>query len=168
VSRSKHLAKKAHLGTGKASLSSTVALALGKEAIFAKCLLVHSAKELTKGALGWPLCRVLVSRTLGKEVAFVECHLIRSTTELVKGPMGGFFAECQYNSKAFAECFPGFVECFWHSIKQLFPIVLCMCCISLSSRHMSCNISCVAYYHQHREGSCCWHRSRCQTLEWTA
>jgi hypothetical protein len=46
------LAKKAHLGTGKASLPSVVALALGKEATFAKCLLMLLAKELTKGPAG--------------------------------------------------------------------------------------------------------------------
>jgi hypothetical protein len=37
------------MGTSKVSLPSVVALALGKEASFAECLLVHSAKELTKG-----------------------------------------------------------------------------------------------------------------------
>jgi hypothetical protein len=26
--------------------------------------------------------------------------------------------------KSFAECFPGFVECFRHSIKRLFPVVI--------------------------------------------
>jgi hypothetical protein len=35
--------------TGKASLPSVVVLALDKEASFIECLLVHSAKELTKG-----------------------------------------------------------------------------------------------------------------------
>jgi hypothetical protein len=45
VSRSYHSAKKAHLGTGKASLPSVVALSLGKEASFIECLLVHSTKE---------------------------------------------------------------------------------------------------------------------------
>jgi hypothetical protein len=54
VSRSYHSAKKAHLGTGKASLLSAVALALGKEASFIECLLVHSAKELTKGSASDP------------------------------------------------------------------------------------------------------------------
>jgi hypothetical protein len=39
------------MGTGKASLTSVVALTLGKEATFAECLLMHSAKELTKGPL---------------------------------------------------------------------------------------------------------------------
>jgi hypothetical protein len=49
----KHSAKKAHLGTGKVSLPSVVALALSKEASFVECLLVHSAKEL--GPLVIPL-----------------------------------------------------------------------------------------------------------------
>jgi hypothetical protein len=44
-------------------LSSAVASALGKEATFAECLLVHSAKVLTKGPTG---------------DLFAECHLIRS------------------------------------------------------------------------------------------
>jgi hypothetical protein len=48
----KHLAKKAHLGTGKAALPSVVAFALGKEASFVECLLEHPAKELTKGPAG--------------------------------------------------------------------------------------------------------------------
>jgi hypothetical protein len=48
------LGKKAHLGTGKASLPSVMALALGKEASFAECLLVHLVKELTKGLNGVP------------------------------------------------------------------------------------------------------------------
>jgi hypothetical protein len=43
------LEKKAHLGTGKASLSSVVALALDKEATFAECFLMLSTNELTKG-----------------------------------------------------------------------------------------------------------------------
>jgi hypothetical protein len=37
---------------GKSSLPSGVAFALGKEASFAECLLVHSTKELTKGVHG--------------------------------------------------------------------------------------------------------------------
>jgi hypothetical protein len=52
VSRSKHSTKKAHLGTGKASWSSDVALSLGKEASFVECLLVQSVKELTKRSTG--------------------------------------------------------------------------------------------------------------------
>jgi hypothetical protein len=40
------------LDTGKASLLSVVALALGKEATFGECLLVHSTKKLTKGPAG--------------------------------------------------------------------------------------------------------------------
>jgi hypothetical protein len=52
-----------HLDTDKASLSSAMVSALGKEATFAKCLLVHSAKVLTKGPAG-----DLVA----------ECHLMRS------------------------------------------------------------------------------------------
>ena len=50
----KHSAKKAHLGTGKASLSSVLVLALSKETTFVECLLVHSVKELTKGPAGDP------------------------------------------------------------------------------------------------------------------
>jgi hypothetical protein len=46
------LSKKAHLGTGKASLPSVVALALGKKVTFAEYLLMLSAKELTKGPAG--------------------------------------------------------------------------------------------------------------------
>jgi hypothetical protein len=52
VSRSEHSPKKAHLGIGKASLPSVVAVALGKEATFVECLLVHSAKVMTKGPAG--------------------------------------------------------------------------------------------------------------------
>jgi hypothetical protein len=52
VSRSYHSAKKAHLGTGKASLPSVVALTFGKEASFVEYLLVHSAKKLTKEPAG--------------------------------------------------------------------------------------------------------------------
>jgi hypothetical protein len=48
------LGKEGTLGTGKASLSSDVALAFGKEGTFDECLLVHSAKELTKGPAGDP------------------------------------------------------------------------------------------------------------------
>jgi hypothetical protein len=40
------------MGTGKAFLPSVVALALGKEATFVECLLVHSAKVLTKRSAG--------------------------------------------------------------------------------------------------------------------
>jgi hypothetical protein len=76
------LVKKEHLGTGKASLPSVVALALGKETSFAECLLVHSAKELTKGPAGVP---------------FAECHIIRSAKDLVKGPTRSFFVECRYS-----------------------------------------------------------------------
>jgi hypothetical protein len=39
----------AHLDTGKVSLLSVMASALGKEVTFVECLLVHSAKMLTKG-----------------------------------------------------------------------------------------------------------------------
>jgi hypothetical protein len=38
--------------SSSASLLNVVALALGKEATFAEWLLVHSAKELTKGPAG--------------------------------------------------------------------------------------------------------------------
>jgi hypothetical protein len=69
----KHSAKKAHLETDKASLSSVVPLLLGKEASFVDCLLVHSAKELTKGSAGDP---------------FAEWYLIHSTKELANEPMG--------------------------------------------------------------------------------
>jgi hypothetical protein len=54
VLRPQHSVNKAHLETGKASLPSVVALTLGKEATFAECLLMHSAKELTKGPTGAP------------------------------------------------------------------------------------------------------------------
>jgi hypothetical protein len=62
-------------------------LALGKEATFVECLLVHLAKLLTKGSVGdffdecksdghlvkmETLCRVSPN-TLGKEILFVEC-----------------------------------------------------------------------------------------------
>jgi hypothetical protein len=46
------LTKKAHLGTGTVSLPSVVALALNKQATFAECLLMLSAKELIKGPAG--------------------------------------------------------------------------------------------------------------------
>lgn len=52
VSWAYHSAKRAHLDTGKASLPIVVALTLGNEASFARCLLMHSAKELTKGHVG--------------------------------------------------------------------------------------------------------------------
>jgi hypothetical protein len=39
------IAKKAHLGTGKASLMSAMTLTLGKEATFAECLLLQSTKN---------------------------------------------------------------------------------------------------------------------------
>jgi hypothetical protein len=50
-----HSAKKAHLGIGKASLSSDVAEALGKEATFVECILMHSAKRLAMGPTGAPV-----------------------------------------------------------------------------------------------------------------
>jgi hypothetical protein len=50
--RPQHSAKKAHLGTGKTSLLSVVATTLDKEATFAECLLVRSAKVLTEGPTG--------------------------------------------------------------------------------------------------------------------
>jgi hypothetical protein len=46
------LGKEGTPGTGKASWPSDVALALGKEASFAECLLVQSIKKLTKGSTG--------------------------------------------------------------------------------------------------------------------
>jgi hypothetical protein len=45
---------KAHLGTDTASLPSAKTTALGKEATFAECLIIHSAKGLTKGSAGDP------------------------------------------------------------------------------------------------------------------
>jgi hypothetical protein len=42
------------MGTDKASLPSVVALTLDKEGTFAECLLMHSAKELTKGLAAAP------------------------------------------------------------------------------------------------------------------
>jgi hypothetical protein len=77
-------------------LLSVVALVFGKEATFVECLLVHSAKVLTKGLAGDPFAECLSSGALGKEGAFfAECHLILSAKELTKGPMGSFFVECQ-------------------------------------------------------------------------
>lgn len=57
------MAKKIHLGTGKAVLTSVVALGFDKEASLVECLLVQSANEPTKGPDG---------------DLFTECHLIRS------------------------------------------------------------------------------------------
>lgn len=91
----KHLAKKAHLGTSKASLPSVVVSAPDKEAFFAECILAHSTKGLAKRHTGAPfaefqlaadsielavgvhwslLCRVLGQQALGKGSLFVECH----------------------------------------------------------------------------------------------
>ena len=66
VSGLEHSAEKQHLGTGKASLPSVVALTLGKEASFAECLLEHSAKKMTKGLAGRP---------------FAECRLVEHSTK---------------------------------------------------------------------------------------
>jgi hypothetical protein len=74
------------------TLPSAIASALGKEATFVECLLVHSAKVLTKGPTGdlvaecWSggysakretLCRVSPN-TLGKWILFAECRLVHS------------------------------------------------------------------------------------------
>jgi hypothetical protein len=54
-------------------LLSVVALTLGKEASFAKCLLEHSAKKLTKGPADRPFveCKLVNTRQRGN--LFVEC-----------------------------------------------------------------------------------------------
>jgi hypothetical protein len=66
-------AEKQYLGTGIASLPSVVALTFGKEASFAKCLLEHSAKNLTKGPASGSFaeCRSVDTRQRGN--FFVEC-----------------------------------------------------------------------------------------------
>jgi hypothetical protein len=46
---------RAHLETGKASLPSVVAATLSKQATFAECHQMHSAKELAKGPTGDPV-----------------------------------------------------------------------------------------------------------------
>jgi hypothetical protein len=73
VSGLEHSAEKQHLGTGKASLPSVLALTLGKEANFPECPLDHSTKNLTKGPAGGTFaeCRLVDTRQNGN--FFVEC-----------------------------------------------------------------------------------------------
>jgi hypothetical protein len=55
-----------------------MASTIGKEATFVECLLVHSAKVLTKGPLATSLSSANPADTRQREKLFVECHLIRS------------------------------------------------------------------------------------------
>jgi hypothetical protein len=64
--------------------------------------------------------------TLGKGILFAECHPIKVLGKEAVADVQ--FTELSLPSvtlgKAFAECFPGFAECFRHLAKRLFPIVV--------------------------------------------
>jgi hypothetical protein len=82
------------LGTGKTSLPSAVALALGKEASFVECLLEHSAKNLTKGPAGRPFAECMSADT------WQRCCLRHPTSW-----WSLFFAEYRLAlNKVFVEC----------------------------------------------------------------
>jgi hypothetical protein len=128
------LGKEAHMGTSKA-LCRVMWPCWQRSKL---CWVPPSALEkgTDKGARWRSLCRVLVRLTLGKEGVFAKYYLICSVKDLVKGPTESFFAECSIKSTRqrsrcrctvrrafFAECFPGFAECFRHSTKKLIQVV---------------------------------------------
>jgi hypothetical protein len=87
VPGSYHSAEKQHLGTGKASLPSAVALTLGKEASFVECLQEHSTKKLTKGPAGRPFAEYRLVDTRQRGYLFAEC--IRWHSAKAPSPLPG-------------------------------------------------------------------------------
>jgi hypothetical protein len=67
------------LGTSKASLPSDVVLALDKEALFAECLLMHSAKGLSKGPTGAPFAECQAGRHSVNRASLPSASLRLST-----------------------------------------------------------------------------------------
>jgi hypothetical protein len=101
----------------KYTLSSALAGTLGKE-YFTECLQRDTRQSVFLIKNIYILCRdvdfSLTSarqKVLGKE-AIVDVQF--AETSLSNVTLG----------KAFANCFPGFAECFRHSAKQWFPVVL--------------------------------------------
>jgi hypothetical protein len=116
-------------------------MALGKDEAFGECLLVHSAKEPTKGPTRCFFAEGRYNRhspnalspSPGAVTTTFLCRELGGTRQsLCRVPDKEVVVDVQFSEtslpsvtlgKDFAECFPGFFECFIHSAKQLCPVV---------------------------------------------